>query len=93
LLPFLKNKQASVAGVIVKQREPDEKPESDQDDSSAGVESCAQELIRAIHAKDAKSVANAMRDLMEVIEASPEDESEEKHTYEAQNIKAAEDSE
>ncbi len=92
LLPFLKNKDASVAGLIIKNRTPDEKPEQDQDDSSAAIESCAQELIRAVHAKDTKAVSEALKDAFEILESMPHEEGEhvEPHSYDAQNIKAGE---
>jgi hypothetical protein len=93
LLPFLKPKDKSVAGLIIKQRTPDEKPESEQDDSSASIDACAEELIRAVHARDTKAVANAMKDAFTILESEPHKEGEhvEKHTYAAQNEKAAQE--
>lgn len=93
MLPFLKNKnQPSVAGLIMKTRAPDESPEQeDSEDSSAAIESCASEIIRAVHAKDPKAVAAALKDAFDILESMPheeESESTEPHSYDAQNIKA-----
>lgn len=94
MLPFLKNKNAQVAGLIVKTRAPDEKPQSeDQDDSSAAIESCAQALISAIHARDVKAAADAIKDAFDILSSGPEEESTSKHDYDAQNIKAAQEQE
>lgn len=87
MIPFLsKKKYDGNAGLIIKTREPDESPE--QNDSSAGIESCADELIRAVHARDSKAVANALKDAFDILESG--EESIEPHSYDAQNIKAGE---
>lgn len=53
MLPFLKRNQKSVAGVIVHNRTPDEKPEENQDDKS--------EVRAAISAlRDALDILEAM---------------------------------
>lgn len=92
MLPFLKKRQESGnAGLIVKTREPDQKAESEQDDSAAAIESCASALINAIHARDTKGVAIALKDAMDVLESMPHEEEAEHvspHSYDAQNIKA-----
>lgn len=96
MLPFLKKKEASgSSGLLIKTRTPDEKPEveEDQDDSSAAIESCAAELIRAVHARDTKAVASAMQDAFEILESIPHEENQESvepHSYDAQNMKAGE---
>lgn len=98
MLPFLKSKEKSVAGLIIKMRKPDEEPKSEDssdDSNSDAIESCAQELIRAIHAQDIKGVASALKDAFEVLSSQPEEKEEEEnsispHSYEAQNIKAGE---
>lgn len=89
MLPFLKKKEVPAAGLIVKTRAPDEKPNENQDDSHIAIESCAQELIRAIHAKDAKAAAMAIKDAFDILESMPHEESE-PHSYDAQNQEAAE---
>lgn len=90
MLPFLTKKQDGPAssGLIIKTRTPDEAPA--EDDSAAAIESCASELIRAVHAKDMKAVASALKDAFEILESGPEEEekSVEPHSYDAQNILA-----
>lgn len=69
MLPFLKSKDVkSSPGVIVEQRKPDY-----PDDPAAPIDSCAQELIRAVHAKDVKAVAAAMQDAFEILGSQPEE--------------------
>ena len=87
MLPFLKNKNVQSAGVVVKTREPDEKPEQDQYDSREGVKAAASALINAVHSKNVEAVADAIEDLIEMIQAAGSDEKEEMpepHSYEAQ---------
>lgn len=70
MLPFLKNKnQAGLASIIIKNRQPDEKVEENQEDShDSAIEECANRLISAVHSHDAKSVADAMREAFEILE-------------------------
>lgn len=90
LLPFLKSKkEVQPTGLMVKTRIPDEKPAEDQNDESAGCEACASELIRAIHAKDAQAVVQAIKDILELIDTPSADDD----SFESQNIKAASDGE
>jgi hypothetical protein len=86
MLPFLKNHKQ--AGVIVSTRKPDEKDDQEPSDSSAAMEACAQDIIRAIEQKDSKHLALALQAAFECMESEPHEESP--HTYEAQNIKAGE---
>lgn len=89
MLPFLKKKQDSVAGLIIKSRTPDKPNESEElEDYSA--EDCAKDLIAAVQANDAAGVVKAIRDIMD----SPQDEDTESdapspHSYDAQNQLAA----
>lgn len=96
MLPFLKKKnESSVAGLIMKTRTPDEKPEVEESDDLAAIESAASELVRAIHARDTKAVAAALKDALDIIQSMPEESNESDvnpHSYEAQNIKAAQES-
>ncbi len=72
MLPFLKNKEkSSQPGVIIKTRAPDEFDTEDQNDPDAAIEACAQDLINAIHAKDAKSVAQVIKDMFELADQEP----------------------
>jgi hypothetical protein len=86
MLPFLKPKQASVAGLIIKNRTPDKPKESEELDKPA--EDCAQALITAIHAQDKAGVIGAMKELMESLKSEPKEDAE-PHSYEAQNAAAA----
>lgn len=86
MLPFLKKKDSSVAGLIIKQRNPDKPNESEDLEYSA--EDCARDLIAAVNANDAAGVAKAIKDIMNNSEESESKTSP--HTYEAQNQKAAE---
>ncbi len=93
MLPFLKSKDKSAnVGLIVKTRAPDESSEP-KDEGSSGIEACADELIRAVHAKDSKAAAAAIKDAFDILEGQPHEEYESKHDYDAQNQKAAEEQE
>lgn len=74
-LPFLKAKQ--VAAVIVAHRKPDGSIEVDHEEGepAPGLMSAAEDLISAVHMKDAKAVAEALQSAMAGI--NPEEESEE----------------
>lgn len=85
MLPFLKPK--TVAGLIMTKRKPDggqEVPENEStpDDSLAA---CCEDLIQAFHAKDAKSVASALRAAFAVLESEPHEEG----SFDEQNEAAA----
>lgn len=81
ILPFL-TKKAQNAGVIVKQRTPDQSDDSqDYDSGDSGIESCAQDLLNAIQAQDVKGVAQALKDVFEILESQPHEEGE--HTDES----------
>lgn len=77
LLPFLKPKAASMAGLIIKNREPDEAVKNAPEDDSAAIDSCAQELINAIHNKDTKAVSAALKDAFDILESLPHEENNE----------------
>jgi len=85
MLPFLKQKQ--VAGLIVAKRKPDgtheEQHSEDQEDH--GLEACATDLIRAIHAKDSTAAAAAMRAAFELMESEPHEEAGIEPTLEGAN--------
>lgn len=92
-LPYLQKKQ--VAGLIIKKREADTLSPAENDGETSqdqGLESCAEHLIRAVHAKDPAGVAEAMRSAFEIMESEPHDEGAEPHSYDDQNIKAAKES-
>ncbi len=90
MLPFLKKKNAPQTGVIVQTRNPDEKPDENQEDNSDGIHACAKDLIDAVHAHDIKGAAEAIKAAFEILDSKPHEEgphTNEKpspHTYEAQ---------
>jgi hypothetical protein len=61
MLPFLKPQRA--AGVIMATRKPDgsHTPEQEEGEAHPHLMAAAEDLVRAIHAKDAKAVASAMQ--------------------------------
>lgn len=70
MLPYLKNKLETAVSlpVDIKKREPDSEPEFDS------LESAGQDLIDAVHAKDAKAVAAALRAGFDLLESEPHQE-------------------
>jgi hypothetical protein len=76
MLPFLKPK--SVAGLIISHRKPDGSNQADhmEGDENAALEACAEDLIRAIHAKDAKAAAEALKSAFEIADSMPHVEGE-----------------
>lgn len=60
MLPFLAPKKS--AGIIIAKRKPDGEimPENEEGEASPALMSCAEDLISAIHAKDASAVASAL---------------------------------
>lgn len=103
MLPFLKkNKDSLAGGIMTKMRAPDEKSaeqlekeNSNEDDPAAAIEACAKDLIMAVHSHDIKGAAEAMKAAFEILESTPHEEAEHNnapspHSYDAQNIKAAE---
>lgn len=70
MLPFLKRAQdaSASAPVDVERREPDDGAEFDS------LESAAEDLISAIHSKDIKAVASALRAAFDLMESEPHTE-------------------
>lgn len=85
ILPFLKNSQKNNnAGVIVKQRAPDEKSGDEiQPDS---LKDCLKRLLSAIKSDDIDSALDAVRDLHDELHLEMSDKS---NSYDSQNEKAA----
>lgn len=75
MLPFLNKKnQSGITSIVVKNRQPDETTqESDKDDP---IHACASDLIEAVHSKDVKRAAEAMRSAFEILEKQPHEEVE-----------------
>ena len=82
MLPFLRPKLQT--GLLISTRKADGSAAPTENESSApetdDIEACAQELIRAVHAKDAPGVAQAIRSAFEILESQPHAEGE--HTNE-----------
>lgn len=91
ILPFLAKKPLQ-PGVIVKERASDAKPDASDESDDSGIEACAEDLISAVHAKDVKGVAEAIKSAFELLGSAPEEKSSdiEPHSYTAQNQKANE---
>lgn len=86
-LPFLKSKP--VAGVIMHQQRKAEggmKSEPTPDDAAAPLEACAGDLLAAVHSRDVKAIAAALKAAYDVCQSSPEDSND----FDSQNQKAAE---
>lgn len=84
MLPFLKKKNQPVAGLIIKTRKSDEKPEQEE----SGAEIHAKDLLLAIENKDAKGVVEALRAVIDNLGSeAPAD------SFDAQNQLAALDGE
>lgn len=94
MLPFLKPKhQGSATGIIIKNRQSDEKPEENQEDKNAGLEASMRELHSHLQSGDYKAAAECFKDAFQQCEDEPHSEAEhiEKHSYDAQNEKAGEE--
>lgn len=78
-LPWMHNKQKSVAGVIMEVRKPDEGQEPESNEDSAML-AAAEDILRAIESKDPKHLAHALQaayDICESKEAPQPEESNE----------------
>lgn len=97
MLPFLK-RDYKTQGIMIEDRKPDEKEQvkeetdSENDESDQDLKACAMDLIKAVHARDAKGVAEALRAAFQVADAEPHEEGPhvEPHSYDSQNQKASE---
>lgn len=74
MIPFLRNKKDAGVSVPIEsiKREHDEDKEQDFD----VLESAAEELIHAVHSKDIKAVAMALRSAFELMDSEPHIEGE-----------------
>lgn len=73
-LPFLKPRQQP--GLIVSKRKPDGGSEEShmEGEEDAGLDACSEDLIRAMHAKDAKGVTSALKAAFEILDSMPHEE-------------------
>lgn len=83
MLPFLKPRPQ--VGVIVRERKPDggSKEQGMEGQDSPGLMACAEDLIRAINSKDARSVMSALKSMFEIMDSEPHEEGP--HTNEDSN--------
>lgn len=84
MLPFLKNKtKVGEAGLSIKIRPPDEKETTENQEESSnndGLEAAASDIISAVHMKNHKALAEALKAAFEICDAMPHEEGE--HTNE-----------
>lgn len=83
MLPFMKLKQAPVAGLIIKRRKSDVAPEGSLDAqneeaaaSDEGLETCGYAAIQAIHSQDVKAFVRAVKDMFTILDSQPHEEGE-----------------
>lgn len=76
MLPFLKPKKQT--GLIIAHRIPDggSQLSHEEGDDLQALESAAEEIIRAIQAKDARQLANAIKDAFDICESTSHEEGE-----------------
>lgn len=75
-LPFLKPRNKSF-GLIVQERAPDGSHENKPDDhKDQALITCGEDLIRAVNAKDAQSVADVFRAAFDILDSEPHEEGE-----------------
>ena len=72
-LPFLKP-QRRETGLIVETRKPDGIEEQGMEGEDPALEAAAEDILRAITAKDAKHLALAMKAAFDIMESSPHEE-------------------
>ena len=87
MLPFLKPKDTKV-GVIVNHRKPDGGSQEEASDKDQGLTLCAEDIIRAIEAKDASSLVHALKSLLEIHAGQTSTDSGD-NTYDSRNEKAS----
>jgi hypothetical protein len=86
-LPWLKPKPQT--GVIVSTRKSDGSQEEEQD-SDEGLHACAEDLMRAIAAKDPAGIASALKAAFAICDSEPHEESNPSgESFESMNEKAA----
>lgn len=74
MLPFLKPRMQT--GLTVSIRKPDGGSEEShtEGEEDAGLDSCSEDLIRAMHSKDAKGVTAALKAAFEILDSMPHEE-------------------
>jgi len=77
MLPFFKSKIGQPGGIATHVRTPDGGTKPEETDDNSGLNACAADLIRAVHAKDEPGTAAALRAAYEILDASDEPSDEE----------------
>jgi hypothetical protein len=74
MLPFLKPRQQT--GLIVSTRKPDGGSEESHTEGQEdeGLHACSEDLIKAIHSKDAHGVTAAIKAAFEILDSMPHEE-------------------
>ena len=74
MLPFLKPKH--ISSVIIATHSPEKgiQDEHEEGEEMPGLISASEDLIKAIHAKDAKAVASALKAADDIMDAEQEEE-------------------
>jgi hypothetical protein len=72
-LPFFKKDRK--VGLIVENRQPDGSAmEKEPEGDDSALESCAEDLLRALNMKDIQAIASALRSAFLVLESEPHEE-------------------
>lgn len=78
MLPWMKDNKKSVAGLIMAKRKPDggfeDMDPSEDSKENYGLTACAEDILKAIEAKDAKALAKGLQDAFDVLESQPQEE-------------------
>lgn len=74
-LPWMKDKNKSMAGIIMDVRKPDETSQEPESNEDSAMMAAAEDILRAIEMKDAKHLAHAMQAAYDICSNAPETES------------------
>ncbi len=79
MLPWMKNKSIKSSGDVKMARSSDglQPAEAPEESDTYGLDTCAQDLIDAVHSKDATRVAQVLKDAFDILESQPHSEAEE----------------
>lgn len=85
------NKPKASAGVIVKNREPDESAQpSESNDEKQAIEACIQDFMQALQANDTARMAEIVKNTHDLLhEYMDGNNNPEPHSYDAQNAIAS----
>jgi hypothetical protein len=94
LLPFLKSKKSQIAGIIIKNRAPDESKASEENEpEDKSISEHTKSLMSAIKSDDHEHAEDCLRAIFKALDKEPHEEGEHTkaspHSYDAQNEEAA----